>query len=70
MLEPLPRGMHDRRVSSAESEAQQDWPPKPTEATMDGGVIRHCATEINSIQLHDSFVMVPLESIKLHPVYI
>ena len=26
MLEPLPRGMHDRRVSSAESEAQQDWP--------------------------------------------
>ena len=29
MLEPLPQGMHDRRrVSSAESEAQQDWPSK------------------------------------------
>ena len=25
MLEPLPQGMHDRRVSSAESEARQDW---------------------------------------------
>ena len=30
-------------------------------------VIWHCATEMNSIiQLHDSFVMVPLESISLH----
>ena len=26
----------------------------------------YCATEINSIQLHDSFVMAPLESISLH----
>ena len=34
------------------------------------GVIWHCATEINSIQLHDSFVMVPLESISLHLHYI
>ena len=25
MLDPLPQGMHDRRVSSAESEARQDW---------------------------------------------
>ena len=31
MLEPLPQGMHDRRVSSAESEARQDWLSKPTE---------------------------------------
>ena len=31
MLEPLLQGMHDRRVSSAESEAWQDWPSKPTE---------------------------------------
>ena len=31
MLEPLPQRMHDRRVSSAESEAQKDWPSKPTE---------------------------------------
>ena len=31
MLEPLPQGKHDRRVSSAESEARQDWPSKPTE---------------------------------------
>ena len=31
MLEPLPQGMHDRRVSSAESEAPQDWPSKLTE---------------------------------------
>ena len=30
------------------------------------GVIWHCATEINSIQLHESFVMVTLESISLH----
>ena len=29
-------------------------------------VIWHCNTELNSIQLHDSFVMVPLEV----PVYI
>ena len=33
-LEPLPQGMHDRRVSSAESEAQQDWPSKPTEGSV------------------------------------
>ena len=33
-LEPLPKGMHDRRVSSAESEAQQDWPSKPTEGSV------------------------------------
>ena len=31
MLEPLPQGMHDRRMSSAESEARRDWPSKPTE---------------------------------------
>ena len=31
---------------------------------------RRCATEINSIQLHDSFVMVPLESISLHLHYV
>ena len=31
MLEPLPQGKHDRRVSSAESGARQDWPSKPTE---------------------------------------
>ena len=35
MLEPLPQGMHDRRVSSAESEARQDWPSKPTEDSED-----------------------------------
>ena len=29
------------------------------------GVIWHCATEINSIQLHDSFVLVTLESVSL-----
>ena len=34
------------------------------------GVIWHCATEINSIQLHDSFVMVTLEIISLHLHYI
>ena len=34
MLEPLPQGMHDRRVSSTESEAQQDWPLKPTEGSV------------------------------------
>ena len=34
------------------------------------GVIWHCATEINSVQLHDSFVMVTLESISLHLHYI
>ena len=31
MLEPLPQGMHDHRISFAESEAQRDWPSKPTE---------------------------------------
>ena len=31
MLEPLPQGMHDHRMSFAESEAQRDWPSKPTE---------------------------------------
>ena len=30
------------------------------------GAIWHCATELNSIQLHDSFMMVTLESISLH----
>ena len=30
------------------------------------GVTWYCATEINSVQLHDSFVIVPLESISLH----
>ena len=34
MLEQLPQGMHDRRVSSAESEAQQDWPSKPAEGSV------------------------------------
>ena len=34
------------------------------------GIIWHCATEINSIQLHDSFVMVPLENISLNLHYI
>ena len=31
MLEPLPQGKPDRRVSSAENEARQDWPMKQTE---------------------------------------
>ena len=30
------------------------------------GAIWHCATEINSVQLYDSFVMVLLESLSLH----
>ena len=31
MLEPLPQGMHDHRVSFAENEARRDWPSRLTE---------------------------------------
>ena len=34
MLEPLPQGIHDHWVSSAESEAQHDWPSMPTEGSV------------------------------------
>ena len=31
MLEPLPQGMHDHRVSFAENEARRDWPSRLTD---------------------------------------
>ena len=42
--------------------------PRAVRSHTFSGIIWHCATEINSslIQLHDSFVMVPLNGISLH----
>ena len=69
MLEPLPQGMHDGRLSSAESEARQDWPSKPTEDSIAknlrhthefvGEVAQHQSMEA-SVDQHRHFVVDPI----------
>ena len=61
-------GYQSSRTSRLYLGHANDWWLQPRDVCSQSfsGVIWQCATEINSIQLHDSFVMVPLETISLH----
>ena len=66
MFEPLPQGMHDRRVSSTKNEAERDWPKIPSRLNLRhthefiSEVARRQSMEA-SIDQHRQFVLDPLE---------